>query len=180
MHQNATAHHKHGDGADQCQQVHQTGGRHQQPLPHRAAQGTAIGLLQQMQTDVIELDDQPHQPVDPHRHQQGDACHHRELQREARSLYRAKGDDDDLGRKNKIGADRPFHLLLLKRDQIIGNGGGVCLTLARLMGQEFVRQLLGPLKAEVSAPQHQERRDKPGHQRTDGDGGRHQNQLVAK
>ncbi len=160
--------------------MHQPRRRHQQPLPHRPAQGATIGLLQQMQADVVELDDEPHQAVDPHCHQYGNARHHRQLQCQAGSLHGAEGDDDDLGREDEIGANGPLHLLLLKGNQIIGNECSVRLPLARLMGQKLVGQLLGPLETEVGAPQHQERGDEPGHQGADGDGSRHQNKLVAK
>ena len=108
MDQNAAADHEHGDGAHQGKQVHQTGRRHQQPLPHRPAHGAAIGLLQQVQTDVVELDDEPHQAIDPDGHQQGDARHHGDLQAQARPLHGAEGDDDDLRREDEIGANGPF------------------------------------------------------------------------
>ena len=40
--------------------------------------------LQQVQTDVVELDDEPHQAIDPDGHQQGDARYHGDLQAQAR------------------------------------------------------------------------------------------------
>lgn len=46
--QDAAPHHEHGDGADQRQQVHQPGRRHQEPPSHRPAQSAGIRFLQQM------------------------------------------------------------------------------------------------------------------------------------
>jgi len=89
-------------------------------------------------------------------------------------------DHDDLGGEDKVGANGPLHLLLFKGHQIVGNNLAARLTFCCIVWQQLVGQLLRPLKAEVGAPQHQQGGNEPGHQGTDGDGGRHQDQLVAK
>ncbi|MOA03186.1 hypothetical protein D3C78_1226740 [compost metagenome] len=53
-------------------------------------------------------------------------------------------------------------------------------VLFHLAVQELVSQLLKTLETEEGAPQHQQRRDRPGGKRTDQQGGRDQDQLVEK
>ena len=101
VHQNAAAHHEHGDGAHHPQGLHQPGGkRHQTGTePAQEARPRALPLaLRQMQPRVVQLDDTRHQAVNTHRHHQSDTTDDQDLGNKTLPGDDPQGQDDDLRR----------------------------------------------------------------------------------
>jgi len=189
VHQDPAADQEHGRGAQHRQHFHHARRDPQQAAAQRApgpSRQPGRGVAQQQHAGVVELHDRRHETVDARGHRRRHRRHDRRLVREGGRLYRAQRDHDDLGGEDEIGANRAAYLVLLEGDHV--DVGIEQRVLQRLLGgrvvvravQEAVRELLEALVAEIGAADHQHRRHQPGHERADGQRGRHQDQLVAR
>jgi hypothetical protein len=130
----------------------------------------------------VELDDRGDDAVDADRHQHGDANHHGDARRERRLGHEPERDHDDLGGQDEIRADRALDLLLLDRHEVDG-GIGKALEQHPFPGlvlvpvQEAMSDLFEALVGEISAADHQQRRDRPRHDRADRERGRHEDRV---
>ena len=182
VHQNAAAHQKHGSGTGHRKKAHQPRRSHQQASSTGLCQYAALAVEPQAQ--IIEFDDTGNQTIHPHSHQQGNTYQHRDLLRQGRAGDRAQGNDDDFRRENEISTDRALDLAPLERHHIArrigihgdvrGVGGGIVTGTV----QEFVGQFLHAFVTQEGTSQHQERRDQPGQEEADGQGGGHQNHFI--
>ena len=121
---------------------------------------------------VVQLNDHPHQAIDPDGDQNRDPREDQDLIEQRRFRHNAEGDGDNFRGQNKIGANRPFHFVTLKGQRVTFRQRlktllplrRVFLVLTRL---QAVKDLLHPFKTEECASQHQQRRNRPGDKSTD-------------
>ncbi|MNY11512.1 hypothetical protein D3C86_1445440 [compost metagenome] len=140
--------------------------------------------MSQPQAQVVELDDARNQTINADSHDDGDTREHHHLLGQRRFGHDAEGDGDDFRREDEVGADRALDLVLLERHQVdcrIGHGFNQLRMFGLILGlavQEFMGEFLETFETQVGAADHQQRRDQPRNERTDRQGGRHQDQLV--
>ena len=97
---------------------------------------------------------------------------------------RSQRNNDDLRRKNEIGANGALYLLLFESHQIacgVGHGSDQLLVKHFVFGgrmQEGMRQFLEAFKAQVGTTDHQQRDDQPRREPADRQRHRHKDQLV--
>ena len=150
---------QHGEGADDGEEREQL--RH--GLDEESSELLLSGgvLPRHMQTDVIHLHDERDDTVDTDGDRKADDGENDCTARQGLTGHLVEGDDHDLAAEDEVGGDGRPNDLLLCRCTIGRLLGGWSLLLMVSDPPELLEDLLGALKAQVGAADHEQRSQQP-------------------
>ena len=184
MNDDAAADPDHRRGAGDAEKGQEAGHAEHQRAAERAAESAhhrRTLVAGERDAGVVGFHDQRDHAIDRDRDADADQRQYQRLGPDGGVGHRRERDRHDLGRKDEVGLDRAGDLLVLERLRRQRHAAELGLVGMRLMRDHDLEDFLHALVTKIGAAEHQQRRDRPGHEVAEDQRGRQQDQqLVAE